>query len=325
MSKSIKLIFNYLLAPVLFIVLSWSLYRQIVNQPDLAERWEQIKESWQQGLFWVVFLLMFVNWGIEARKWQLLISPLEKFSFYKSFKSVLAGCSVTMLTPNRIGEYGGRIIYVQEQNRLKAISVTILGSMSQLLVTMLMGTCGLIVLRFLPESIERVTFLPWLLGNILLYVSISFTVILILLYLRIKWVLAVMEKIGFLKNFVKHIKVLDVFSGKQLLRILFLSFSRYMIFILQYVLLLNVMEVDVSIILCFWLLTIFYLIMAVAPTIGFLELPVRAAASVELFKIYSINILGIQAAALGIWLINLVIPAIIGSLLIFGIKILKDR
>ena len=273
----------------------------------------------------MVFLLMFINWGIEARKWQLLISPLENFSFYRSFKSVLAGCSVTMLTPNRIGEYGGRIIYVQEQNRLKAISLTILGSMSQLLVTMFIGTCGLIVLRFLPESKAPVITLPWMLADILLYLSISFTVILILLYLRIKWIIAVMARIRFLKGFIKHIKVLDVFSGKQLLRILFLSFSRYMVFILQYVLLLKVIQVEVSMILCFWLLTIFYLVMAVAPTIGFIELPVRAAASVELFRIYSTNVLGIQAAALGIWLINLVLPAIIGSLLIFGIKILKDR
>lgn len=309
----------------MFIILSWSLYQQIINQPDLAERWEQIKESWKQGMFWLVFLLMFINWGIEAKKWQLLLSPLEKFSFYKSFKSVLAGCSVTMLTPNRIGEYGGRIIYVQEKNRLKAISVTILGSMSQLLVTMLMGTCGLIILRYLPENIESITALPWLIGNILLYISISFTVILSMLYLRIRWVLIVMEKIRFLKSLVRHIKVLDVFSGKQLLRILFLSFSRYMVFILQYVILLNVMEVKVSIILCFWLLTIFYLVMAVAPTIGFIELPVRAAVCVELFRLYSMNILGIQASALGIWLINLVIPAVIGSLLIFGIKILKER
>ena len=325
MNKSIKLIFNYLLAPLLFILLSWSLYHQISSQPDLPERWIQIRQSWKQGSFWLVFMLMFVNWGIEARKWQLLISPLEKFTFYKSFKSVLAGCSVTMLTPNRIGEYGGRIIYVQEHNRLKAISVTILGSMSQLLITMLVGSCGLLVLKFLPPQIGPSGSLSWLLGNILMYISITITIILIMFYLRIKWIITAMERISYLQKFVRHIKVLDVFSGKQLLRILFLSFSRYMVFILQYIILLNVMEVKLSMFLCFWLLTIFYLVMAVAPTIGFIELPVRAAASVELFKIYSPNILGIQAAALGIWLINLVLPAIIGSLLIFGIKILKEK
>ncbi len=230
-----------------------------------------------------------------------------------------------MLTPNRIGEYGGRIIYVQESNRIKAISVTILGSISQLLVTMFAGTCGLVFLRFMPQNPEGDNFLSWLLGDILLYISISFTVILTSLYFKIRWIVNIMNRIWFLKNLVKHIKIMDVFSGKQLLRILYFSISRYMVFILQYMLLLNIMEVKVSMILCFWLLTIFYLVMAVAPTIGFIELPVRAAASVTLFSIYSTNVLGIQATALGIWIINLVIPAVIGSLLIFGIKILKEK
>ena len=65
--------------------------------------------------------------------------------------------------------------------------------------------------------------------------------------------------------------------------------------------------------------------MAVAPTIGFLELPVRAKASMELMKMYSTNTLGIETAALAIWLINLVIPALIGSILILGIKIKKEN
>lgn len=77
--------------------------------------------------------------------------------------------------------------------------------------------------------------------------------------------------------------------------------------------------------LSFWLMSVFYLIMAIAPTIGFIELPVRAKASWELLKFYSVNELGVGAAALGIWLINLVIPAIAGSLLILSVKILKEN
>jgi hypothetical protein len=65
--------------------------------------------------------------------------------------------------------------------------------------------------------------------------------------------------------------------------------------------------------------------MAIAPTFGFIELPVRARASWEILRYYSVNELGIGAAALGIWLINLVIPAIIGSLLILSIKIVKEN
>ena len=77
--------------------------------------------------------------------------------------------------------------------------------------------------------------------------------------------------------------------------------------------------------LCFWLMTVFYLVMAVAPTIGFIELPVRVSASWAIFKLYTANELGVGTAAFGIWLINLVIPAIIGSLLILSIKIVKEK
>jgi hypothetical protein len=85
------------------------------------------------------------------------------------------------------------------------------------------------------------------------------------------------------------------------------------------------MNVGIDALLSFWLITVFYLVMAVAPTIGFLELPVRAKASMELMQLYSTNTLGIGTAALGIWIINLVIPALIGSLLILGIKIVKVK
>ncbi len=269
---------------------------------------------------------MFVNYGLEARKWQLLIKPLEKFSLLKAFKSVMAGCSITMLTPNRIGEYGGRILFVQEHNRLRAISLTILGSISQLLITIVMGTIGLIVLTFFSDKeTQAFTFIPKVISNTLLFTCIFLSIFLLLFYLRIGWLIHLMEKVKFLAKPLKYVRLLDQFSGKQLLRIVFLSFLRYMAFILQYMLLLNMMEVNITYLLSFWLLTIFYLVMVLAPTIGFTELPLRATATVEIFKLYSSNILGIQAAALGIWLINLVLPAIIGSILILGIKITKEN
>jgi hypothetical protein len=230
-----------------------------------------------------------------------------------------------MLTPNRIGEYGGRIMYVAEEHRLKAISLTILGSISQLGITMMMGTLGLLMLKRLPEGGRLFGSLPLFLNDAILYISFIVTVILLLLYFKVHFFIQLFSKVKILKGVIKYIDVVDIFSGKQLLRILFLSFFRYMVFILQYVLLLQVMGVHISLLLSFWILAIFYLTMVLLPTIGFIELPVRATASLKLLSIYSTNVLGIQAAAFGIWLINLVIPAIIGSLLIFGIKIMKER
>jgi hypothetical protein len=231
-----------------------------------------------------------------------------------------------MLTPNRIGEYGGRILFIKEENRIKAISLNIASSISQLLVTMMMGCAGLVFLRFFSHNNQNaLSVLPDFWGNVLIYFSITGTLILFLFYIRLGWLVSLIEKIPAFNKVTRHIKVLDEFSASQLLKILSLSLLRYVIFVLQYVLLLQVMQVGIETGLSFWLITVFYLLMAVAPTIGFLELPVRAKASVELMKLYSSNTLGIETAALSIWLVNLVIPALIGSLLILGIKIVKEK
>ncbi|MEO6732521.1 MAG: lysylphosphatidylglycerol synthase transmembrane domain-containing protein [Ferruginibacter sp.] len=326
MSRNFKIFINYFFGPVLFLVLSWSLYRQINNQPDLTERLAQISSGWKSWKFYLVTILMIVNWGIESRKWQLLIHHVQQFSFGLAFKSVLAGCSITMLTPNRIGEYGGRILYVEEKNRIKAISLSLVGSMSQLLVTLVMGCIGLLYLRYLSHNNGGAqTVLPEFWGDVLIYMSIGITLLLLLFYLRLGWLVTMMERLPSLRKIVRHIKVLDEFNNRSLVQILFLSFLRYLVFVLQYVLMLQVMQIEIPVWMCFWLMTIFYLVMAVAPSIGFIELPVRVSASWVIFKLYTTNELGIGTASLGIWLINLVIPAVIGSLLILSIKIVKEK
>jgi Lysylphosphatidylglycerol synthase TM region len=323
--KSIKILFNWFLGPIIFIILSWSLYKQIVHQPDVASRWLQIKQSFQNPLLWGACMLVFINWGIEARKWQIQLRPLEKMSFLTAFKSVLAGCSITMLTPYRVGEYGGRILYVQEENRIDAIPLTILGSISQLFVTVMMGIGGLMYLKFIEHNEQLFSFLPSYSVDILLGITILAAFMLLLIYLRVSVIVKILSSIPSFAKFVSHITLLNTFSRKQLLRILFLSFIRYTVFILQYILLLQALQVQISFFTCYWLITVFYLLMALAPTIGFTELPIRASASVALLQVYSNNTIGIQAASLGIFIINLVVPAVIGSILIFGIKILKEK
>jgi hypothetical protein len=66
--------------------------------------------------------------------------------------------------------------------------------------------------------------------------------------------------------------------------------------------------------------------MAVVPTFTFLtELGLRWEASLQIIELFSANRVGIFASSLGIWLINLVIPALIGSLLILSIKLYRNK
>lgn len=314
------------MGPVLFVIISYSLYRQVAQQPDLEQRWQQIKQGWPSTTFLLALCLMFLNWGIEAAKWKLLVNHVQPISFFRAYQSVLAGCSVTMLTPNRIGEYGGRMLFIEPQHRIKAISLTITGSISQLLITMIMGCLGLFFLRYFshPDG-NALTVLPHFWGDVLIYFSVSCTLLLFLFYIRIGWLVRLLEKLPALTKVTRHIAVLDEFTTLQLVRLLALSLLRYGVFVMQYVLLLKALQVDIGFGLSFWLITVFYLVLAVAPTIGFLELPVRVKASLQLMQLYSSNTLGIQTAALAIWLINLVLPAVMGSVLILGTKIVKDK
>ena len=85
------------------------------------------------------------------------------------------------------------------------------------------------------------------------------------------------------------------------------------------------MHVEIDFKMCTMLLMLFYFIMTLAPTIGFTELPVRATLSMLIFGPFSNNQLGIQLASLSIWVINIVIPAIIGSILISTLKIINEN
>jgi hypothetical protein len=311
----------------LFIWLSFSIYRQIINQPDLEEHLLYIKEAMtgeRAGSFWVVIVLMLVNWGIEARKWQLLMRVLELITFWRSFKAILSGVALAMNTPNRIGEYGGRILYVSEGKRLSAVSLTIAGSFSQLIVTLVAGNAGLF---FLSDEIirfyETESLTIWM--KLLWGVMLAITSLCILIYFRMSWLIHGIEKLPGLSRFRRYIAVIKEMNVTILLRVLSLSIVRFMVFVIQYRLLLHVMHVEVGWWQGFWAISVLFLLLAIWPTIALLELGLRWEYSLILFKLFSQNTVGIYAAATGIWLINLVIPAIAGSLFLLGVRIFKEK
>lgn len=328
-NKNIKILFKYILAPLLAAWLFYSLYQQISHQPHLHESLELIKkapfgqEAWK---IWTAIFLVFVNWGIEASKWQLLMYPLQNMGFITAFKSVLCGVTLSINTPNRIGEYGGRILYVKEGRRLKSIPLSIAGSISQLIITMLMGCiCLLLFIRSLPVSAAPVMGLSpfWL--EVMFLISSAVTFLLVLFYFRLSWLVRLVEKIPAAKRWTPYLSVLDHFSNKILLRLLSLSFFRYLVFVIQYILLLQAFDVSIYWSQSFLIICILFLVMAIVPSFAIADLGIRGRFSVALLGIYSANTIGIIGTTFGIWLINLFVPALAGSLLILNIKIFKDN
>ena len=329
MNKNIKIFLNYVVGPLLGIWLLYSLYKQVREQPHLNDSLTLIKNApfGEHALqFWLVIIFAFVNWGLEARKWQLLMKHLEPLNYWIALKGVLSGVTLSINTPNRIGEYGGRVLYVKEGNRIKSVSLSIAGSICQLTITVLIGCGGLLFLLNTAHTDESTVIgLSFFWLKVLLLLCAFTTFILLLFLFRLSWIIKLLERVPRFSKGIQYISVLDEFTPKLLLRILFLSFLRYLVFVVQYVLLLYVFKVNVGWQQGFWLISILYLVMAIVPTFAIADLGIRGKFSVELLGLYSANAVGILGTTFGIWIINLFIPALAGSFFIIRKRIFKEQ
>lgn len=317
-----------MIGPLVFCLLAWSIYQQLLRQKNWQTSLDHALHALTGAEAWklvLTMLLMFVNWGLEARKWQVVIRRIQPLSFFQSWKAVFTGTTLAFFTPNRIGEYMGRILYLDEGKRIKAISLTIVCSMGQLLVTWWAGIGGILYLRAYGNKEMLHTFAGlWM--NMLLYVTIAAAVILTLFYFRLAGLVRWVEKIPRIQKPVAYIRVLDSLNATILIRILSLSVLRYSVFAGQYYLLFDVFDVPVTAAEVAGSVSVIFLVLSIVPTIAVItELGVRWKVGIEVVQLFNSNITGILATSLAVWMINLVIPALIGSLLILSIKVFNNR
>jgi len=97
------------------------------------------------------------------------------------------------------------------------------------------------------------------------------------------------------------------------------------VFSAQYLILLDTFGVEMLWWQGFLMNAVIYLVMALVPTIAVVELGLRGKVSLYFLGLLSNNTAAIIAATVGIWLINLLLPAVLGSILLLGVKIFKDK
>ena len=96
---------------------------------------DNINISWTPLV--LALLLVAPNWLLEAVKWRISLSPVEKVSFGVSFVGVLKGITPSLFTPNRVGEALGRPSVLQHGHRLSGGLATAYCGLSQMPVMML--------------------------------------------------------------------------------------------------------------------------------------------------------------------------------------------
>lgn len=302
-----------MLGGTISLLLLWGIYLQVIKQLNKVD----LESIWQTGpdyFLWLCIFLMPVNLLLEAKKWQILVGSAQPLSFRGAMASYLGGIAFSMVTPNRLGEYPGRMLYLKRKNTVRLVSVSLLGALTQMLTLFIFGTVGLVYfnLNF---------YYPFAFAVML--ASFVITIILAIAFWRFETWLPIIERIKWLRKFRVYKQLLKKFTAREQITILGISLLRYSIYTAQYLFLLYWMNVSMPFFDGFWMSALFFWVITIIPSITLVELGERGQVGLYLFHHFSENTVGILAATVGIWCINLIIPAILGSILLLRMRFLR--
>ncbi|MGB4958717.1 MAG: lysylphosphatidylglycerol synthase transmembrane domain-containing protein [Saprospiraceae bacterium] len=300
------------------LLILWIIYYQLSygeGLPSIIEAFHYHRSQWRFAYLAFMIGLMPVNWWLEAKKWQILMSPVQSISFYQASRSILAGLSVGIVTPARIGEYGGRLLTTDPSKKTEVISATFLGSIAQNLCNIIVG---LGFSYFFLKSLFDVTYVH----TLTFYVVVIFQIgILLYLYYNLPKVVNYLDvrwKFKYFKSLFKQLGFLNSYTLPLLHQVLGISMVRYIIYFIQYVLMIKFLGADVA-----WLdllsnISGIYLIQTGIPLPAFLSVFARGELAVMVWSTAGIDQLNALVATFGLWMVNLILPSLVGLVVLYG-------
>ncbi len=262
----------------------------------------------------IVVLMMLLNWFLESLKWRYLLKSVERVSLLKAVESVFCGLTWAIFTPNRIGEYGGRVFFLSPRKRIPGLVAMGVGHIAQMVITNVMGTIAVVWFVY-----NFVTIQTWLLPYFAFWGSVI-AISLVVFYFNIKFINYFLFRIKFLKKYEKYFSVLSEYTKLQLLAVLLFSLGRFIVFTCQYVFILQFLIPNIPILPSALMVFILFLIQSALPSLDLLDIGVRSLTADYFFGYITPQSSVVIACAALIWLVNLIIPAILGSFFVFKLK-----
>lgn len=271
----------------------------------------------QFGYLALVVLLLPLNLAIETLKWQRLTHHITPLSFKQALRGVLYGMSIGVATPNRIGELGGRALALPNQQRWRGIGAAAIGNISQLLATLVLSGIG--ISFFLPLYGTQIhPFIAQHQHAIPVFLTGYWAILLVahLIYFFSRPRL-VFRSSPTTHRWTKYLAdwqdIFATYSSADLWMLLLLSYARTCIFTLQYLAMYGAVGIGAPVgLLAAATLSLFWL-QTLLPTITLAEAGIRGNCALFLLLPIAPNALAILTATLGIWVINLLLPAAFGS------------
>jgi hypothetical protein len=303
---------------------------------EKASFWKQIHVYFSKSnisLFplFLVFILMFVNWGAEIIKWHKLANYLMPSSFALATKSTFAGVAASVFTPFRVGSYIGKAAMFPHRYRAKGLILQMFNAMAMFIVNFFFGLLFLGILG--GYSKNDIFGMNADLFSVLGYTGAGIVLVFWCLFIKVRILLTIFDRWKLTKNWRKYFDLVnDENYGKLSIQLLLISIIRYLAITSQYVLAYEVFGVGTEPWQTFVASGTLFFIFQFLPVFNALEFGVtRTALLTLIFTTFGIVInvspsmaLSITLASFCIWLINLAIPSILGSVFLSQVKVLKE-
>ncbi len=251
----------------------------------------------------ILFLFTIINWFLEIIKWQTLVSTIKQINIFEASKQSLSSLTASLLTPNRIGEYGAKAIYYSKFERPQVLILNFLGNFSQMATTICFGVLGFVFFEEKLYSSIKIDSMIWIFLGIMSLFSM-------LLILKRYWV-------KYWVKFLMHFKSIPKNIHKKNL---ILSAFRYLAFSHQFYFLLMVFGAEIDYSTAMPIIFSMYFIASIIPGFVIFDWIIKGSVAVSLFEIYGINEIIILRITSLMWLLNFALPSVLGSYFVLTFK-----
>jgi hypothetical protein len=301
--------------------LMFVLYRQLFSNEKIEIAYHHFILNFQGNylLLIAVVVLMMLNWTIESIKWKLLIDKLHPVSWLDAIEGILFGVTFSLFTPSRIGEFGGRI-FALNTDRKEAIVSTLLGSIAQIVVNLTFGALGLLLYSIMHHKIDQYLLFAFVFIYGLMVAAIHFV------FYNIDVVSTKFSNFSIFKKVYKYIHIIDLYSNKEFLILEILSAIRYVIYCLQFVLLLQFFGISMPFFVAFTVVASIFFVQTINPfNIALIDFGFRGNVAAYFLSSFTGDAIAIIATTVLLWFINLIIPAVIGGIAALRFKFFREE
>lgn len=317
MISKYKGIFSNALKVAIVLFAFWFIYKKLTSNTNLKDfRYvlSGIPLAQSIGVISLVFFLMLLNWGLEAVKWKRLIRQVERLTLWRAIESVFCGLTWAVFTPNRIGEYGGRVFFLSPKRRVIGIVAMAVGNIGQMVLTNIFGAISLCIF------IYRFVHLDYRLLYAVMALAAMFCLFFLIFFFNIQWLNGILLSMRFTRKYKKFYSILGRYKKKELLKILLLCLSRYVVFSTQYFIMFYWLVPDIHYLDILMMVCILFFVQSTLPSLDLFDIGVRSVTASYFFSFVTKQDVAVIACTASIWLINIIIPAILGSYFVFKLN-----